>query len=191
MTARLLRCRSSCALAGIDIALVALAVYLLSTRPDLPAANGPATASTPGARPSDSAEIDTAIDTALGPIERYRAMIERPLFDAGRRPPPAAEAGQAQSAPPQAPPEFVLEGVILAPDRRSAIFRNKTTSKALRAAEGARVGEWTVETLEPQRVVLKHRDTAHEITLRHFDSTPPAGGGVHPAAQQRPRGPAR
>lgn len=187
MITRRLCCRSTWTLAGVDLALLVLAVYLLSAQPGVLAMGATATTSPPVAQPDGSAMIDTAI----GPIERYRVVVERPLFDASRRPPlPDAEPERAQSEVPQTPPQFVLEGVVLAPEQRSAIFRNKTTSKALRAAEGAHIGEWTVETLEPQRVVLKHRNTAHEITLRRFDATPPTGGGVHPATRN-PRGSTR
>lgn len=184
MTARALQNRLTCGLAAAGIGLAGFALYLLSVDarpipPQLP--------DTPSADPPPVTPI--GFDMQAVTIERYAAMVERPLFTATRRPPPA-ESAAPQSAPVPLPTQFALEGVVLAPDQRSAIFRNTTTSKVMRVPEGAPLGSWTVETLEPDRVVLKHRDSAHEITLRHFDATPPAGGGVRPSAS-RHRSPPR
>lgn len=137
------------------------------------AADAPATPVTP-----------EALDTGLGPIERYAAVVERPLFDPTRRPPPAATA-QVREAPVPPPTQFALEGVVLAPGKRSAIFRNITTSKMLHVGEGARLGEWVVETLETDRAVLRHGDGAHELALRHFDTAPSSGGGARPTTQHK------
>lgn len=186
MSARATEYRSTWVLAAV-IAVLGLLIWQL-----LAADMGPPVAQP---RPTAAAARDTSVTPAsfgmeLGPIERYAAMVDRPLFDATRRPPPPAVPEQARNTPAQAPPQFTLQGVVLAPGRRSAIFRNITTSKVMRVTEGSRLGEWTVESLETDRAILRHRDSTHEIVLRHFDTTPPAGGGARPSAQ-RSRGPSR
>ena len=127
----------------------------------------------------------------LGPVEHYAAVIERPLFNAARRPPPPpAEPVPVEAVAAHTPPPLTLEGVVLAPERRSAIFRSITTSKIMRVNEGSPLGEWTLEALEADRVVLRRRDSAHEITLRQFDSGPAVGSGMR-YQTQRQRGSSR
>lgn len=122
----------------------------------------------------------------LGALEQYGAVIERPLFNATRRPPPPpAESLPVEAGAAQSPPRLTLVGVVLAPDQRSAIFRNITTSKVMRVREGAPLGDWTLEALETDRVVLRHRDSAHEITLRHFDTGSPVGAGIRSRAKRQ------
>lgn len=89
------------------------------------------------------------------------AMLERPLFVPNRRP-----------APPPPPPEAAkppdpLEGAALigalAGQRPIALIR--TPDGTCRLAAGARLGDWTLQTIEPQRVQFARGDETRLLAL--------------------------
>ena len=86
-------------------------------------------------------------------VERYREVLERPLFSPARRAP--AQAEEAAIEPADIP---VLQGVVLARDKRIAVLAYGTPSKAQRVREGQDVGPWKVEEITKDRVILRASD---------------------------------
>jgi type II secretory pathway component PulC len=86
-------------------------------------------------------------------LERYREMLERPLFSPARR--GAPEAQEMQIEPADMP---ILQGVVLARDKRIALLAYGDPSKAHRVQEGQNVGPWKIETIVKDHVVLRAED---------------------------------
>jgi hypothetical protein len=86
-------------------------------------------------------------------LDSYREMLERPLFSPARRAP--AQADDAAIEPGDMP---ILQGVVLARDKRIALLAYGTPSKAQRVHEGQNVGPWKVEKIAKDRVTLRASD---------------------------------
>lgn len=85
------------------------------------------------------------------PESRYREIAERPLFVPDRRPQsnPAPEQGTVAN-----PQDFILEGVVLSPERRAAIIQYGKPPKHASVLEGTVVEGWHVEHIDEARVLL-------------------------------------
>lgn len=138
--------------------------------------------------PTDNRAVSievTDLDAALGPIGRYSAVTEHPLFDASRRPPaPPEEPDTTAARKPVAPPEYTLDGVVTASGQRSALLKHQATSKVTRVTEGMQLEGWRVKTLEANRVVLEHRESEHVISLWKFGAA--AAARSPPLPRQQP-----
>src|SRR5262249_10346247 len=91
-------------------------------------------------------------------LERYREVLDRPLFSPTRRPTEAssAPAGGDDNGMP------VLQGIVVAPGQKFALFAG-----APRVSEGDTIGRWTVAKIAAARVTLKGEDGAPvELTLK-------------------------
>jgi len=104
-----------------------------------------------------------------------RTVLARPLFSPTRRPPPpeAAGADPAAAAPPR------LAGVIIGPDGRRAIF-DPAGGKPTVAAEGARIGGFTVTAIEADRVTVAGEGGTRVLR-------PVFAGAAHPRAADAAR----
>ncbi len=113
---------------------------------------------------------------ALAPLEpfhlpapgAYSEIAARPLFVAARRP----EAPiPAEPPPPEKPPAgsektFVLLGVMVTPTLTTVLLRpEEPNAKTVRIKPGETVGGWLLETVLPNRVVLRQGQTVQELTL--------------------------
>ena len=82
------------------------------------------------------------------PIENFQAILERPIFSPSRRPPsvelPATTGDVA----------FVLKGILIDEDERTALFRSKRSDKLVRLGEGDKIEGWTLVRIEADQVVL-------------------------------------
>ncbi len=82
------------------------------------------------------------------PIEDFQAILERPIFSPSRRPPsvelPATTGDVA----------FVLKGILIDEDERTALFRSKRSDKLVRLGEGDKIEGWTLVRIEADQVVL-------------------------------------
>lgn len=184
MTAPRFRNRSVYALAAANVLLAALAVQGARMEPDLPDANELGETADDGVLPTEIA----GLDKTHGSIDEYKAVIERPLFDATRRPPPPPEAANTNASGKMPKlPEYTLDGVVIVAGQRTALLKNKATSKVTRATEGMQLGDWRLKTLEANRVVLGHRDNEHEISLWNFGAAAtPAAARSPPQPRQQP-----
>jgi hypothetical protein len=69
--------------------------------------------------------------------------------------------GQDQSNPSG----IVLVGVILDGASRVAVIRRAGETTASRFGEGGTIGEWTLKTIEPDRIVVQSGATTQQIFL--------------------------
>lgn len=100
----------------------------------------------------------------------YGEIAARPLFVATRRP----EAPiPVEPPPPEKPPAgsektFLLLGVMVTPTLTTVLLRpEEPNAKTVRVKPGETVGGWLLETVFPNRVVLRQGQTVQELTLVH------------------------
>ncbi len=116
--------------------------------------------------------IDTAIDIAgatddeeaftLKAPDEYSEMVERPLFQEGRRPGKASTEDTGMAA--QTPFNFKLMGVIVTPRERTALLLD-AKNKYKRARANTVVDGWKVVEIRADRVTLRQGDDTRELAL--------------------------
>lgn len=178
--------------------------YLLWTRPDSAtggvaapppprAADGAAApASPPALAPSAALE-----PYALPPLERFAAVVERPLFSPTRRMPPIPEP--AAEAPPSAPetgpapdpgpsgpaePDLRFFGTYRQGGTSAALVTFPATNAVARLVPGDKVGEWSVLEVGRDRLVLGAGEER-----RSFEMFAPGGDAAPAAAPAAALGP--
>jgi Type II secretion system protein C len=121
----------------------------------------PSTSEQNGAHPLASLDLDRLHDT-----------IRRPLFEKTRRPVKPKPAAPAKAPPATVPrPQadrnaLTLLGVITSESGSAiALFRRNPTGQNVRLQEGDTVDGWTIERIEPDRVLLKQGDAKLALEL--------------------------
>ena len=129
----------------------------------------------------------------LSPLIQYEETVARPLFIAARRPEPPPPADEVPPPPPEKPPagpeqKFLLLGVMITPQTMVALLRpEEPNAKTARIKPGEMVGEWRLETVFPNRVVLRKGDVTQELALtRPKKPTGPRRAGAKPAQNPGP-----
>lgn len=113
------------------------------------------------------------------PIGAYGTTLERPLFEATRRPPPdeaqpAAEPVASASEPALAPADDLRIVGIMRPRKGSSSARvlvRSADAQAIWVEAGASVGGWTVSAIGDRTITIEGRGQRREISLFQ----PPAG----------------
>jgi len=118
----------------------------------------------------------------------FPETLDRPLFVPTRRPPPAAASGQIEFKPGQ----FVLLGTSITKEFGDiAIVKELATNKSFSVRRGEQINGITVETVEPNRIVLKLGASTEEVAMKTQASPkgPPPGAvpTPQPGAAQFPR----
>lgn len=105
----------------------------------------------------------------------FEAVVSRPLFNESRRPPEPLLLPEELKPLPVAvkPPAVTLNGVILTQNERIAVFEDRASSRTIRLREGDKLGQWHVERLESDRVILRYGERTYEIMLRSYKKGPP------------------
>lgn len=146
---------------------------------------------------SDAALAGNAVrpppgDTSLT-LETLTATRLRPLFSPTRHPPIVPVAAPPPQppepvAPTPPPPTATLIGVVIGPSTRMAIVTSGSAEKPVTVRPGLSLGGWTVENIEPDRVVLAYQSDRFTLLLRRgqnrTDASPIDRGS--PAARSRP-----
>ena len=115
------------------------------------------------------------------------ALVQRPLFVAGRRPaPPPAPAASA----PAAPPPILLDsvrpvGIIAGPALTGVMVELEGESRFLR--RGDRVGDWELLGIRDREITFASGDQRRVLQLPADHASPPEAA----AAPGRPAAPAR
>lgn len=105
-------------------------------------------------------------------IEDFTEFVERPLFQADRRPPEPPEDAPIEIAPAEVPAgEFVLVGVVISLSERLALIQQAGAGELLRLGVGGVVNGWSVQSIEPDRVFFTYGEILKEVKLR--DDVPP------------------
>jgi hypothetical protein len=110
--------------------------------------------------PPNAAGMELA-SFAPAPPARYDEVTARPLFLPDRRPQLQAEPAK----PPLPPPAFRIQGVVLSPERRSAIVEHGNPPKLDSVTEGATIEGWRVESIGRDRVSLRAGAASAEIPV--------------------------
>jgi hypothetical protein len=141
--------------------------------------------------PLDLAPPEAMLDDSVN------AILERPLFSTDRRAAPQQIAQDPQATAPTPPPlPDRLDGVVLGPNEREALF-GSPGQKPIAVAVGGTIGGWTVSSIELDRVVLTsafgekvleptagpHSDSRENVLTPHFPVAKPA---ATPTAQISP-----
>ncbi len=103
----------------------------------------------------------------LPPLEDYSDIVAHPVFIATRLPePPPEDAPPVENPPANPEPAPALLGVIIMPQATVALLRpEQPGAKAVRIKVGEMVGEWRLEAVFPNRVVLSKGLTKQELAL--------------------------
>lgn len=99
----------------------------------------------------------------LPAIDEYSAMVDRPLFVEGRRPPEADEAS-AQASAMQTPLTLKLMGVVFTPKEKLALLVDPK-GKYKRARKNSVVDGWKLVEVDQDKVVLIQGEEQKELRL--------------------------
>ena len=105
----------------------------------------------------------------LSPPGRYSEVAARPLFIAERRPeppPPPDEVPPPAKPPPGPEQKFLLFGVMIAPGMQAALLRlEQPNAKTARIRLGEVIGDWRLDAVFPDRVVLRKGEVTLDLSL--------------------------
>jgi hypothetical protein len=125
--------------------LVAAALVLLAATAAL-AQQPAATGKSPGVEASGAAGNS---DLSAMPLERFHAIVERPLFSPTRRP-PASLPGEVDDGARQ----FQLKGAVVSASEQHALIVSQSTGKSYQVRTGDMVEGWRVERITEQSVAF-------------------------------------
>lgn len=89
-------------------------------------------------------------DFTMPPLRSFSEVLDRPLFSSTRRPDAAAAAGAASQPTP-----FRLVGIVFSQSKRVAIVEIGQPPSVERVAEGGQAGNWTIERILPDRIIVR------------------------------------
>lgn len=125
--------------------------------------SAPAVAPVPG--PHASVETATLADSsfAFAALERYGAIVERPVFYPSRRPP--REQGKGKTADP-GQRELLLAGVLIMSDRKLALLQQPGSPDIIRLRPGGELYDWVLMDVSEDRVTMRRGTELRELRLR-------------------------
>jgi hypothetical protein len=103
-------------------------------------------------------------------LKNYAEIVERPLFNQGRRPSRGAENESVKTNNP-----LVLIGTVITPDISEALFHSQQNNGVIRARLGEWVEGWKVDSIEPDRVTVRRDERTAEIVLERGSASTTAG----------------
>ena len=124
----------------------------------------------------------------LPPISDFTSIIERPLFEADRRPESIDGGGQNEIVTPQSAPgngdagNMILSAIVLADDKAIALVQTKTDHKIHRLETGETIGGWTIKKIKNKEIILSKGNETRNLELLVMKS--PAAGSI-PQRQRR------
>lgn len=117
------------------------------------------------------------------PEQAYAQVTERPLFTPTRRPAPPEPVGSKQPAFNRG--QFVLQGVIVVGEGRTALLREVTSGRIHRVERGREVNGIRVEKIESTEVTLAQGGERETVAL----AVQKPGAGAPAAASAPQQGP--
>jgi hypothetical protein len=122
-------------------------------------------------------------EIALGSVDDYVDIVNRPLFIEGRMSVEnVGEALQQPLAGNAASGEFglSLSGVVLMPGSILALLTDKA-GKHFRVRQGESIQGWEVESVQNDKIVMSNGTDRRELVLREFKALkkPPFSAGAH------------
>ena len=141
----------------------AAAVYWQLAHPPRPPATSAAS------RPLELPSVEPTQLFQLPPLDQYGEIVLHPLFIAARQPelPPPDEASPEEPpAPPGPEQKLRLFGVMITSNARKALLRSEEpNAKTVRVSPGETIGEWRLEAVFSDRVVLRKGQLTQELPL--------------------------
>ena len=98
------------------------------------------------------------------PLSEYSEIVERPLFMSSRRP----QAESEETVEPEAPEQdtaFTLLGVLITPEKSTALLQIDESGGTARVALGESVQGWKLESAHADSVTLSKRETTLNLPL--------------------------
>ena len=161
----------------------AAAVYWQLAHPPRPPATSTAS------RPPELPLVEPMRLFQLPPLDQYGEIVLHPLFIAARQPepPPPDEASPEEPpAPPGPEQKLRLFGVMITSNARKALLRSEEpNAKTVRVSPGETIGEWRLEAVFSDRVVLRKGQSTQALPL--IRPQKPKGPRAGQAGAQRGR----
>lgn len=115
-------------------------------------------------------------------LGEFSDIARQTVFRPTRRPPdPVAQKAPSAPVPVVAPalpkplPAMTLLGIVVMPQRQTALIQIGGASKAMLIGQGDNVEGWSVAEIGGNRIVLRSGDEAHEILFpKQGNSAPPS-----------------
>lgn len=150
------------------IALSALLSAVISLELRQSAAE-PVSASPQAPEPASSAKppASQGATLAFAPLQQYSEIVERTLFDASRRPAPE-ELDEMPAAAAELR-EFTLTGVVITPEAKIALLRDRTPNQVIRVEQGGALGKWLLEEVRDDGVTLRRGMARRELRLHEVE----------------------
>jgi hypothetical protein len=146
----------------------------------------------PGSAPT--VEQTPAAGFVMPALDHYSEVVERPLFVESRRPPEEEEQVSEPAKQPQLPekrPSYLLTGVMMTPERRTAFLKSVSDGEAKRVKQGDTLDGWLVKRVESRRVVLAQGSRSQVLKLQVVPETTPRGARSPRAGARLPGDPSR
>lgn len=105
---------------------------------------------------------------AMPPLRNYIEVTARPLFSQSRRPPP-----EVPRDPPVQTSSFTLVGIVLSDRGRHALIDHGQPPRLDRVTEGQELDGWLIESILPDKVVVRYRNTSEDIKPKEKSARPP------------------
>lgn len=143
-------------------ALLALCMVLAAVMALQEQRSAPAVDPVPGPHASvESTLADSSF--AFAALERYGAIVERPVFYPSRRPP--REPGKGKTADP-GERELLLAGVLIMSDRKLALLQQPGSPDIIRLRPGSELYDWVLMDVSEDRVTMRRGTELRELRLR-------------------------
>ncbi len=110
------------------------------------------------------------------PLKSFAAFIERPLFTAARRPPPAASGREFPTTSREGSTflgRYRLTGVVVTPTIRIAFVTDLSSSKNLAVTEGEKLGDWVLAKIDRHSITLQSGERRETFA---FETSPDRQG---------------
>jgi hypothetical protein len=128
-----------------------------------------------------AASVPASGTLTVEPLEKYREIVDRPLFHVSRRP-TLQDAEDTATAAATELRNLTLIGVLISPETKLAIFRDKGP-QPLRLEAGANVGKWSLVEVRGDGVTLRRGGETYVIPLHKGESAQwSSSDGTQPAA---------
>lgn len=118
-----------------------------------------------------SANFSVFNQVALGSIDVYESIIQRPLFVMTRSA-VVEEPGQVEQKNGK-PPPLLLIGVVITPETKTALLSNTQSKEVVTLKSEEIFNGWKLSEIEDHRVVFVRDSQSHELLLEVKDTEKP------------------
>lgn len=151
----------------LGIANIVLAWLIYEEVADLSETEALQTADT--VAPSDPGPTQSPAAFSMPDKESLAVILERPVFAQSRRP-----SGRAGAGPEETSIDFMLSGVVISGDERSALIRPSDGGTIRQLNVGENIAGWTLVEVAADRVIVR-RDTVEAEVFLDYAAPAPAG----------------